>query len=117
AGALDWIIGKINTVGSLWTKTKEFFGFGDEAAPAVGSNGHHPDFVPFQSIPDPVPVPPMAGNRGNKTEINDARQYNFTIAPQPGQSPQEIADAVMRELRAREAVERRSGMYDPAMGY
>lgn len=107
--AVKFITDKIEWVGDKWRATKSFFGFGDDVAPTVATTTAPP------KAPAPPEVPPMAtGKTGAAPQVNDQRQYSFQITPQPGQSPEQIADEVVRRMRAEEGVRVRSSMYDRA---
>lgn len=134
--AIDWVLRKIQAVGDMWAKTKAFFGFGPDApAPSAatgqpgapgspgkpgqpgkpgrpGQPGGPP--VPTQRLP---PIPPMATAKGAAPVVNAPQTNTFNITQQPGQDGKQLADEVARRLAERDAVRRRSAMYDPAMGY
>lgn len=118
--AVSWITGKIDWVADKWRTVKGWVGLGDDApAPAQPGSAVNPPSK-GSAAPPPSPAmkppepPPMASGRGAAApQVNDHRQFNVNIAPQPGQSPNEIADAVMRKLREQQRVKTGSMMYDP----
>ena len=105
SSAIDWILGKIQTVGEYWGKAKAFFGFGNSAAPSVGA------------APTPPPAPRMATAAGAGASVNAPQTNTFNITQQPGQDSKALADDIMRRMNERQSVQRRSIMFDPAMGY
>lgn len=107
SSAIDWIMGKIQAVGEFWGKTKAFFGFGGESAPAR----------PSPASPTPPAVPRMATAPGAGGAVNAPQNNTFNITQQPGQDSKALADEVARRLAEKQAVQRRSVMFDAAMGY
>lgn len=116
--AMDWVLGKITAVGDLWGKTKAVFGIGSGKVEIGASATSAPSAAP-RPAPQPLPqVPQLATSRGGQAASVDARQSNvFNITQQPGQDSRKLADDVARRLEERDAVRRRSVLYDPAMGY
>jgi hypothetical protein len=118
--AIKSITDKIDWVGEKWRATKAFLGFGDTPAAAPSAPGA--PGAPGASAPNaaatqptvPFQMPPMATSRaGAAPQVTDQRQFNFHITPQPGQSSNDIADAVMRKLREQQRTRNGSLMYDP----
>lgn len=110
ASSIDWIVGKINAVGSMWGKTKAALGFGSDAAPAAA-----PAAKPAGPVP---PAPPRMATAPGGGQTVDARQTNtINITQQPGQNSKQLADEVARRLKQQQAVQRRSAMFDPVLGY
>lgn len=109
-GAIDWIIGKIQAVGELWSKTKAFFGFGGETKPGAGAQT-------VSAGAATLPTPGMATAKGAGATINAPQTNTITINQQPGQDSKQLADEVARRLAERDAIQQRGRMYDPAMGY
>ena len=116
--AMDWVLGKITAVGDLWGKTKAVFGIGSGKVEIGASATSAPSAAP-RPAPQPLPqVPQLATSRGGQAASIDARQSNvFHITQQPGQDSRKLADDIARRLDERDAVRRRSVLYDPAMGY
>ncbi len=108
--SIDWILGKINAVGTLWDKTKSAFGFGQSGAPAAV-----PSAKPAGPVPPPVPAARGAAAPG--TTVNSTVNAPITINQQPGQNSKQLADEVARRLKQQQAVKRRGAMFDPALGY
>lgn len=107
AGAIDWIVGKIQAVGEFWGKTKAFFGFGDSNAPTAGS--------PPSPTPPGVPKMATAPGAAGATTTNQTNTINIT--QQPGQDSKALAAEVAKQLAERQKVQARGRMYDAAMGY
>ncbi|CAP43230.1 phage tail tape measure protein [Bordetella petrii] len=105
SGALDWLIDKISAVGSAWTKTKEFFGVGDENPNASVMDGYTP--------PAPPQAPPMATARGGASGTwQDNRSITLNVNPAPGMDENKLAELVVDKINHRDAVRRRSFMFD-----
>lgn len=94
-----------DVIGSVWGKTKAFFGFGNSAPAASG--------MPAASAP---PVPSLATARGGATS-NTTNTNTFNITQQPGQDQKSLADEIMRRMAEKQAVQQRGRMYDMALGY
>lgn len=107
--AIDWVLDKIAAVGNAWTKTKQFFGFGDEEAGAVSGK-------PTPRVPT-SPPPPMATGRGAGGAFTDNSQNSFTIVQKPNQDPRELANVVADEQERRRRQRSGGMLFDPARGY
>lgn len=117
--AVDWIIGKIQTVGEYWGRAKAFFGIGGDTTMKLGATatpGAGAAALPGASAALPA-VPAMRTNSPSGQTITNNVQAPITINQQPGQNSKELADEVARRLKEREGVQRRGMMYDHAMGY
>lgn len=111
--AIDWVLGKIQAVGELWGKTKEFLGFGGDSQPAKAPAGA-PAGIPAAPA---LPILPAPRANGQVVTNNVTNAPNITINQQPGQDSKALADEVARRLQERQAVQQRGRMYDSAMGY
>lgn len=107
--AIDWVLNKISAVGNAWQKTKQFFGFGDEEAPAVSGKS-----TPGPRIPPPAP--PMATGRGAGPVANTTTN-TFNITQQPGQDGGMLARSIVAEQERRKRQSQGSTLFDPARGY
>lgn len=107
--AIDWVLGKIAAVGNAWTKTKAFFGFGDEEAGAVSGK-------PTPRVPT-SPPPPMATAKGAGTTVTDNSQNHFTIVQKPNQDPRELANVVADEQERRRRKASGGMLFDKPRGY
>lgn len=105
--SIDWIMGKIQAVGEFWGKTKAFFGFNGGTAPTG----------PAAATPTAPAVPRMATAPGAAGNVSAPQTNNFTITQLPGQDSKALADEVARRLAEKQAVQRRSVMYDRPTGY
>jgi len=105
--SIDWIIGKIQAVGEFWGKTKAFFGFSGGEAPTGAA----------AATPTAPAVPRMATASGAAGNVSAPQTNNFTITQLPGQDSKALADEVARRLAEKQAVQRRSVMYDRPTGY
>jgi len=106
--AIDWVLDKIAAVGNAWQKTKNFFGFGDEEAPAVSGK---------PTPRTPPPAPPMATGRGAGGAFTDNSQNSFTIVQKPNQDPRELANVVADEQERRRRGRAGGMLFDSPRGY
>jgi phage-related tail protein len=105
--AFQWVMDKLAVVGEYWGKFKAAFGFTSGAsvegsASAIAST--------------PPPVPRMA-TTSYGAQVSAPQTNTFQITQQPGQDSKALADEIMRKMDERNAVQRRSIMFDRPMGY
>lgn len=115
--AIDWIVGKIAVVGDMWSKTKEFFGYGDTPAAAAGKPpvAHWPAQMGGRLAPA---MPPMAAARGaGGTTIHDNSKTEINVHQQPGQDGKALAAEVQRQLAKTRRAHSGSQLYDAPRGY
>ncbi|MDK3021712.1 phage tail tape measure protein [Cupriavidus taiwanensis] len=110
--ALDWIVGKLEAVGQLWQRTKEFFGFdGGAPSPRPGTALAAPAPAALPALPA---VPQMATARGavSAPASNTVNVGGITINQQPGQDSKALARDVAAELQRQQGIRQRGAMYD-----
>lgn len=132
--AIDWVIGKIQTVSEFWNTTKTDLGFRSEQkaavigvalqdkAPApstragvIETTSQSAQKIP--ALPQLPEIPPMATAKASSGVVNAQQTNTFNITQQPGQDAKQLADEVMRQLKARQGVASRGTLFDKAQGY
>lgn len=101
-GQVADLANKTPTIGGFFNSVKSTFGFGSTEQKK-----------PPASIARPVQKPPQV--RGAQSFMGNQRNSfapSFTINAAPGQSPDQIADAVMRKQKQAQGVQQRSSMVD-----
>ncbi len=92
--AIDWVISKIEAVGALWQKTKEFFGFGGDVKISGGAqSGASP------TVSSAVPVVPPASR---STSVTQQTTITAPITINGASDPQATSRIVREELDRRE---------------
>lgn len=105
--AFQWVMDKLAVVGEYWGKFRAAFGFGGAAAsPSAGTS----------AAPSAPAVPRMASTSYGAT-VNAPQNNTFQITQMPGQDSNALADEIARRMAERDAVQRRSIMFDRPMGY
>lgn len=112
----SWIINNAGKIGSLIDKATNF-NIGDGLKNIFNRNSSNnaqsttpPTLTPPKSIAAP---PPIRSGQGKTTpqQINHITQ-SFTVNAAPGQSPEQIAQEVMRMQKQAQGVQQRSSMVD-----
>ncbi len=98
-----------DAIGGAWSKAKAFFGFGETGSASSAA-------TPTASSVAALPAPAMR-TTGNSTNTTDNSTLNLTINAQHGQDEKAIARNVMAEIDKQRGIQRRSVMFDHAMGY
>jgi TP901 family phage tail tape measure protein len=107
ASSFEWIVKKIQLVGEYWSRTKSFFGFSSDQAPAT---------MVAAPIPPAVPRMAYAGAGAGGAGVSAPQTNTFNITQLPGQDSRALADDIMRRMAERQAVQRRSIMFDRPVG-
>jgi TP901 family phage tail tape measure protein len=103
--AFEWILNKLNVIGSAWNTVKGWFGGGSDESPAESPMATNAVSSARASAPAAV-----AARNSNQKQVNNNQQ--ITIQTQPGQSPDEIAEAVMRKQRELDDEQQQGALYD-----
>lgn len=105
--AIDWVLGKVSTVGRAWKSVKGFFGAGGDDKPA--GRGAPP------RSPSPPPAPAMATARGGSRSFTDNSKHTWHISG--GSDPKATADEIDRRWGERRKGRAGSILYDEPRGY
>ncbi|MCL9676981.1 phage tail tape measure protein [Acinetobacter sp. ACZLY 512] len=102
-----WIFNNVGKLGSIGDTVKNFF---SGPSSAKESNNNKPLPPPPKSIAAP---PPIRSGQGKTTpQQTNHNSFSFTVNAAPGQSPQQIAQEVMRIQKQAQGVQQRSLMVD-----
>lgn len=103
-------------VASNWDSITGFFKGGKGSPDNAMTTTYDDTELAMGGYGAPLPAPAMRGATGATTN-NVTNAPVFNIAQQPGQDSKALADEIMRKMDERRGIQRRSIMFDPALGY
>jgi TP901 family phage tail tape measure protein len=134
--AIDYLVNKIDILGKAWKWVKGLFGFGEKTAmPEIGSAiksasdnaaAQNPDNTDANAAGEKrarelarqtqESSPAMAASRvSSQKQINN--NQTITIHTQPGQSPEEIAEMVLKRQQQLDEQNEQGAMYDHELSF
>jgi len=117
--AFEWILNKLNVVGLVFNGLKSIFGFGNSPATDsanADSNAAGETRAEELARQTQASSPAMAAARtSNQKQINN--NQSITIHTQPGQSPEEIADMVMKRQQELSEQQQQGALYDHELSF